>query len=92
MQIKNKINKFKQVLSLFQDLAYKLSALNTAKKLGILKHKPSLKTKPKPIIILVILLVSWSSGNAFFSRAGVLRFKFCLGEIRHSVINDLPSL
>ena len=38
------------------------------------------------------LPVSWSSGNAFVSGAGDLRFKSRAGQIRHRVANDLPPL
>ena len=35
---------------------------------------------------------SWSSGNAFVSGAGGLRFKSRAGQIRHSVANGSPPL
>ena len=35
---------------------------------------------------------SWSSGNAFVSGVGGLRFKSRTGQIEHSVTNDLPPL
>ena len=37
-------------------------------------------------------LASWSSGNAFVSGAGGLRFKSRPGQIEHSVANGLPPL
>ena len=37
-------------------------------------------------------LTSWSSGNAFVSGAGGLRFKFRAGQIGHSVANGSPPL
>ena len=33
---------------------------------------------------------SWSSGNAFISGAGGLRFKSQAGQIGHSVVNSSP--
>ena len=35
---------------------------------------------------------SWSSGNAFVSEAGGLRFTSQAGQIEHSVANGKPSL
>ena len=35
---------------------------------------------------------SWSSGNAFVSGAGGLRFKSRVGQIVHSAADDLPAL
>ena len=35
---------------------------------------------------------SWSSGNAFVSGAGGLRFKSRAGQIGHSVANGSPPL
>ena len=35
---------------------------------------------------------SWSSGNAFVSGAGGLRFKSRVGQIGHSVANGSPPL
>ena len=35
---------------------------------------------------------SWSSGNAFVSEAGGLRFKSRAGQIEHSVANGSPPL
>ena len=35
---------------------------------------------------------SWSSGNAFVSGAGGLRFKSWAGQIGHSVANGSPLL
>ena len=35
---------------------------------------------------------SWSSGNAFVSGAGGLKFKSLTGQIGHSVANDSPPL
>ena len=35
---------------------------------------------------------SWSSGNAFVSEEGGLRFKSRDGQIRHSVANGSPPL
>ena len=37
-------------------------------------------------------LASWSSGNAFVSGAGGLRFKSTTGQIEQSVANSSPSL
>ena len=48
------------------------------------------------LYVLKLLFVSrpaiYSSGNAFVSGAGGLRFKTQAGQIEHSVANDSPSL
>ena len=39
-----------------------------------------------------LAIASWSSGNAFVSKAGGLRFKALTGQIGHSVANGSPPL
>ena len=46
----------------------------------------------KKIELNVITPASWSSGNAFVSGAGGLRFKSRAGQIKHSVANGSPVL
>ena len=43
-------------------------------------------------IIRHVIPTSWSSGNAFVSGAGDLRFKSRAGQIGHSVANGSPPL
>ena len=40
----------------------------------------------------ILLMASWSSGNAFASGAEGLRFKSWAGQIGHSVANGSPPL
>ena len=46
----------------------------------------------EPTGAFILLQASWPSGNAFVSGAEGLRFKSRVGQIGHSVANDLPPL
>ena len=58
---------------------------------GEIKEKSSFRRLIK-LVISGEVPASWSSGNAFVSGAGGLRFKSRAGQIGHSVANGSPPL